>query len=996
MIQVGTTGRAVTAAVMLLAAHLSASGQGADPAAIPRQALFAQVKLHFERNDGQVASSYAYVARGQGYNLFLAADRASLRMESGREDARFNVRMQLVGARSVKPAGQYLLPGTTNYLKGRNPSDWVTGVPTFGRVAYRAVYPGIDLVYYGNRQRVQYDFVVAPGADPSRIAVRFEGVSNVSVAPNGDLLLATPAGVMRHAKPYAYQTIGGRQRPVLARYAIAAGGIVSFSVGRYDRTKTLVIDPVMYPVLEFSTFLGGAGDDGAQAVAVDASGNVYVASWTNSGNFPVTGSAYDGTINGNYDVAVSKISSNGKTLLYSTFIGGSGYDYASDIVLKGGNAIVVGDTDSTDFPVTGGALQGTNAGSADGFVLELSASGSALVASTYVGGSGYDTLRSVALDAATNNVAVTGWTNSPDYPTTAGAFQTAWAAGLPSSAFASVLQPSLGAFHFSSYLHGGAQEQYGTAVTVDNLGRVVVVGRTNSTTFPTTVGAYQTTIKGESDAFVTMFDASGASLVWSTLYGGLWTDGAEDVLIDPAGNVCFVGRADSNDLPLRGEEQAVNKGRKDAFFAAIEPGGSVLHWGTYFGGATDDIANSIVQDNAGYMYIVGETWSVDFPVTAGAYQSSRSGPSDAFVWKIQPTGAGVFTKYATYLGGTGNEGAVDVASDGNNLLFLTGWTNSTDYPTTPGVVQTTYGSGDEDGFLARFNLLTLPTTLWTIDRTGIITDDIYLRAYDLKRTHDNALLVGETINFKIDGTPVGSAVTNAGGDASLLWTITPGPVTRTITAEYPGNDPYEPSSATATLTSLTVTPKLFGVNREARITEYVVFKGWLWRPDNTGIPGRLITFKLDGTILGSDTTISTGRAQLGYTVADGAGAGDREIKVEWAGDAGFLPAVGINTLKVNPATPYIWVSPRTVPVGGTANLYALFRRLKDYAPQGGKTVYFKIDGTVVHTMATNSSGVASYLYPTVEPAGTYTIRCQFYGDAFVGDGYGEAPLTITP
>ncbi len=981
---------------MLLATHLSASGQGTGPAAVPRQANSAEVQLHFERNDGQAASAYSFIARGQGYNLLLASDRASLLMGAGKGDARSDMTMRLIGARSVKPIGQTQLPGRANYLTGRNPSDWVTNVPTFARVAYRSVYPGIDLVYYGNRQRVQYDFVVAPGADPSRIGVRFEGASRVSVAPNGELLLTTPVGVVRHAKPYAYQTVNGRQRAVPARYAVRSDGSVSFTVGGYDRGRTLVIDPVMYPVLEFSTFLGGAGDDGAQAVAVDASGNVYVASWTNSGNYPVAGPAYDPAINGNYDVAVTKIKPNGKTLVYSTFIGGAGFDFASDIVVKGGNAIVVGDTDSADFPVTGGAVQGANAGGADGFVLELNASGSALVASTYVGGSGYDTLRSVALDPATNRVAVTGWTNSPNYPTTPGAFQTTWPGGLPSSALATVLQPNLGSFHFSSYLHGTAQEQYGAGVTVDNLGRVVVVGRTNSTTFPTTVGAYQTAIKGEGDAFVTMFDASGGSLVWSTLYGGLWTDGAEDVLIDPAGNVCFVGRTDSNDIPLRGEEQAVNNGRKDAFFAAIEPGGAALHWGTYLGGSTDDMANSIVQDNAGFMYIVGETWSDDFPVTAGAYQAARSGPSDAFVWKIKPTGAGVFTQYATYLGGTGNEGAVDVASDGNNLLFLTGWTNSANYPTTPGVVQGTYGGGDEDGFLVRFNLLTLPTTLYTIDRVGIITDDIYLRAYDLKRTHDGMLLVGETVNFKIDGTLVGSAVTNAGGDAFLLWTITPGPATRTITAEYLGNDPYEPSSATATLTAQTVTPKLFGVNREARITGYVVFKGWLWRPDNTGIPGRLITFKLDGTLIGSDTTISTGRAQVGYTVAAGAGAGNRQIKVEWAGDAGFLPAVGINTLKVNPAAPYIWVSPRTVAVGGTAKLYALFRRLKDYAPQPGKTVDFKIDGTVVQTMVTNGSGVASYLYPTVEPAGTYTIRCEFYGDAFVDAGYGEATLTITP
>ncbi|MBM3496391.1 MAG: hypothetical protein FJX72_19030, partial [Armatimonadetes bacterium] len=679
------------------------------------------------------------------------------------------ITMRPVGSERVRPSGGTALPGKANYLRGPDPAAWVTDVPTFGKVTYRSVYPGIDLVYYGNRRQVQYDFVVAANADPTRIGVAFGGVSRVCLAPNGDLLLTTPAGQVRQAKPYAYQIVNGKQSPVSARFVVRSARTVGFELGRYDRSRTLIIDPIVYPVLEFSTFLGGSGDDGAQAVAVDASGNAYVASWTNSGNFPIKAGSYDTSINGNYDVVVSKISPDGKTLIYSTYLGGSGSDFSSDIVLKGGNAIVVGDTDSVDFPVTGGAVQGANAGGTDGFITELNATGTALVGSTYIGGAGYDTLRSVALIPATNRVAVTGWTNSSNYPTTVGAFQTTWPVGLPSSAFATVVEPALNAYVFSSYLHGNAQEQYGTGVAVDSLGRVVVVGRTNSATFPTTPGAFQTSVAGESDAFVTMFAAGGGSLVWSTLYGGLWTDGAEDVAIDSAGNVCFVGRADSNDLPMRGAYQGFNKGRKDAFFAAIEPGGAMIHWGTYFGGDKDDEAYTLTQDSDGFMYITGETRSVDFPVTAGAFQSARSGLGDAFVMKIKPTGAGVFLEYSTYLGGTGTEGSTGAACDGDNVLYVSGWTTSTNYPTTPGVVDPTYGGGDEDGFLARFDLKYLPTTHYTIDRVGIITDSTYLRAYDLKRTHDNVVLAGYTMEFKIDGTLVGTELTNAGGDASLLF-----------------------------------------------------------------------------------------------------------------------------------------------------------------------------------------------------------------------------------
>jgi hypothetical protein len=993
MMHVGTLSRAMTATALVLLALQGASGQAVSSAA-PRSAARAQVRLHFERNDGQAGSDFRYIARGQGYSLFLGADGASLALSNGRGANGAVVTMRPVGARSVRPTASDELSGKANYLIGRDRAAWLTDVPTYGRVTYRSVYPGIDLTYYGNHRRVQYDFVVAPNAVPGAIALAFDGAGRPSVDRNGDLLLSTAMGRLRHQKPYAYQVVNGRQSAVPARFAVRSNGTVGFELGRYDRSRTLIIDPIVYPILEWSTFLGGAGDDGAEAVAVDAAGNAYVASWTNSGNFPTKPGSYDTSINGNYDVAVTKISPDGTTLIYSTFIGGAGSDFASDIVLKGGNAIVVGDTDSANFPVTPGAVQGANAGGADGFVTELNAAGTALVASTYVGGSGYDTLRSVALVSGTNQVAVTGWTNSSNYPTTAGAFQTAWPAGLPSSAFATVVQPGLNAFLFSSYLHGNAQEQYGTGVAVDNLGRVAVVGRTNSATFPTTPGAFQTSVVGESDAFVTLFAAAGNSLVWSTLYGGLWTDGAEDVAIDAAGNVCFVGRADSNDLPMRGAYQGANMGGKDAFFAAIEPGGAMIHWGTYFGGAKDDEAYTLTLGNAGFMYITGETRSANFPVTAGAFQSARSGLGDAFVMKIKPTGGGVLLEYSTYLGGTGTEGSTGAACDGSNILYVSGWTTSANYPTTPGVLDTTFNGGDEDGFLARFNLVYLPTTHYTIDRSGIITEPVYLRAYDLKRTHDGAFLAGQTIDFKIEGTSVGTAVTNAHGDASLLWNITAGPASRTITTEFAGNDPYLPSTANATLTSSTMVPKLFGVDRTARITAYVVFKSWLWRTDNTGIPGRLLTFKLDGTPIGSDTTISSGRAQLGYTVVNGAGAGIRQIQTDWAGDAGYSAASCLNKLTVQQATPHIWVNPRSVPLGGTASLYALFRRLSDYQAQVGKSVDFKVDGTLVQTVVTKGSGVAQYSYVTVEPVGGHTIRCQFAGDAFVDAGYGEAALTI--
>jgi YD repeat-containing protein len=290
-----------------------------------------------------------------------------------------------------------------------------------------------------------------------------------------------------------------------------------------------------------------------------------------------------------------------------------------------------------------------------------------------------------------------------------------------------------------------------------------------------------------------------------------------------------------------------------------------------------------------------------------------------------------------------------------------------------------------------------PTTLYTIDRSGTITTNTILRQFDLMRTTDNALLAGRTITFKIDGTSVGTGVTNAGGDSTLTWTISNGPASRTILAEFAGDASHTGSSGTATLTALTWQTKMGGVNREGRITAYRILKAWLWKMDNSPVAGKSIAFKLDGTLLGADNTRPSGLAQVGYTIADGAGAGVRTILAEWAGDGGYVASSCTNTLTVSKASPYIWVMPRSVPVGGVARMYAYFRRLADYQKQEGKTVSFKVDGTWIADVVTLSgadAGIARYNYTTVEPAGAHTMRCEFAGDAWVDAGYGEANLTI--
>lgn len=289
------------------------------------------------------------------------------------------------------------------------------------------------------------------------------------------------------------------------------------------------------------------------------------------------------------------------------------------------------------------------------------------------------------------------------------------------------------------------------------------------------------------------------------------------------------------------------------------------------------------------------------------------------------------------------------------------------------------------------------TTHWTMDRVGTITELVILRQFDLASVPGGVMLSGKTVQYSVEGTVVGSGVTNAGGDSTLNWIITDGPATRTIATEFAGDTAYLGSAAQATLTAETHATKMYGIDRDGPITAYRILKAWLYRLDSTPVVGKTIAFSLDGTPLGTDPTRSTGLAQVGYTIADGTGAGIRTIQASWGGDGGYLPSSCTNTLTVTKATPYIWVMPRSVPVGGVARLYAYFRRLADYQKQEGKTVTFRVDGTWVADVLTGTgadAGIARFNYTVVETPGAHTIRCEFGGDAWVSAGYGEAGLTI--
>ena len=548
---------------------------------------YGKLPLSFEANRGQTDPVVDFVARGSGYTLFLAASEAVLylrtaahlpvahaRGESEDMSRRTGsvLRMQLLGAQTAMALASDELPGKVNFFIGNDPSRWRTQIPTYAKIVYPEVYPGIDLVYYGDQGRLEYDFIVKPGADPAAIALSYAGTDEIRLDANGDLVLRLDDEEIRQTRPVAYQDVGGTRQEVTAAYRLGEHGDVGFDVGAYDRSAPLVIDPV----LTYSTYLGGAGDDQGFGIAVDSSGSAYVTGVTGSTNFPTLG-AFQPTFAGGIDAFVSKLNATGSALVYSTYLGGSDDDEGLGIAVDAsGSAYVTGFTGSTNFPTTAGAFQPTLAGGPDAFVTKLNPAGSApLLYSTYLGGSNIDGGFGIAVDSS-GSAYVTGDTASTNFPTL-GAFQPTFGTVSCSNppvcfdAFVTKLNPAGSALVYSSYL-GGSDNDEGRGIAVDSSGSAYVTGFTLSTNFPTT-GAFQPSLAGRVDAFVTKLNPAGSALVYSTYLGGSAADAAFGIAVDAAGSAYLTGQTDSTNFPTtkRAFQKAHAGGQFDAFVAKILP-----------------------------------------------------------------------------------------------------------------------------------------------------------------------------------------------------------------------------------------------------------------------------------------------------------------------------------------------------------------------------------------------------------------------------------------
>ncbi|MBI3664734.1 MAG: SBBP repeat-containing protein, partial [Acidobacteria bacterium] len=693
----------------------------------------------FEPNWGQAAPQVRFLARTAAYNVFLTDTEAVL-VVSGRRPSfagclkaecrsapadhqGMSIRMKLVGAHMPQTVGgRHTTGGASNYFIGNDPKRWRTDIPHYTKVEYRGIYPGVDLVYYGNRGSLEYDFIVNPGASSGLIRLAFEGADSVRMEGSHEVVAETRLGKLRLSRPRIFQFVEG-QRVELAGSYVMKNAQVSFAIAEFDRTRPLIIDPT----LSYSSYLGGSDSDNALALALDSSGNFYVAGETRSIDFPTTPGPFQADpdpFNG-FDAFITKFSPAGQ-VVYSSYFGGGlavGYQSTADgaagiAVDTSGNAYVVGSTWSINFPTTPGAFQPQKNYNIDAFVLKLNPAGNALLYSTYLGGFENDAGLAIAIDGA-GSAYVTGWTAANwNFPVTPGAFQTHQ--NVYRAAFVTKFSPDGSSLVYSTFLTGHL-DQRGLGIAVDGSGSAYVTGWTNSNDFPTTPGAYKVVRQGsDEDVFVTKLNADGTAPVYSTLLGA--DEEGWGVAIAPDGAAVVTGWTLSCSFPVtpgafRTTSPCVELD-KEVFLTKIDPAGSALVYSTYFGGRGSEEPRALVLDNAGRPCLTGWTNSSDFPTTPDRLQGVLSGPTDAFV--MQLSGDGKSLVFSSYLGGNGSDEGWDLAVDAGGNFYLVGFTESSDFPITSGASQGSIG-GPRDGFVAKI-VSGAASTFTTVSAASFLTN----------------------------------------------------------------------------------------------------------------------------------------------------------------------------------------------------------------------------------------------------------------------------------
>ena len=675
-------------------------------------ATYGKLPLAFVENRGQEEKRVRYSARGDGFAFFFTAGDVvmALRKEGARAPGA-SLALRFLGR---NPQGtleaEDRAPGEVNYLRGNDSSGFHTHVARYGTVVYRDLWPRIDLAVRGAEGKLKYEFRVHPGGRPGDIRLDYAGASAVALAADGSLSIHTPIGVLADDAPVAWQEIDGARVAVASRYVVkpARGAVheVGFALGGQVRAdRELVIDPS----LAYATFIGGQSDDAGGAMTVDTAGNVYLIGTTLSSDCPTTAGAFDRTIAGPRDIFVTKLNPTGTALVYSTFLGGI----------------------ATPVP----------AGGADEF----------------------EAGRGIAVDAA-GNAYITGQTTASDFPTTPGAFQRSLHVATfdATDAWIAKLNPSGSALVYSSFL-GGFDIDDALAIAIDAAGNAYVAGETGSTDFPTTAGAFDRTINGEFDTYILKMNPTGSALVYSTFLGGEFVDLPSAIQVDGAGNAIVVGSTRSTTYPTTAAAfDTTPNGMFDVYVTKLNASGSGLVFSTLIGGSDMDGPGGFVRDAAGNLYIAGGTVSANFPTTAGALRTTRSGPSDGFVLALSPTGTALV--FSTFIGGSDSDSTSGVALDAAGNVWVAGTTSSLDYPVTADALQGVHRGGITDAVITELSPAG-SAILYSTFYGGTQPDPTGALAFD---GSGNLYVMGHTFSADFP-TTAGAFDRTFAGNAGIFW-----------------------------------------------------------------------------------------------------------------------------------------------------------------------------------------------------------------------------------
>jgi uncharacterized repeat protein (TIGR01451 family) len=730
---------------------------------------FGKLPLHFEANTGQSDAYVKFLSRTGGYTLFLTPTEAVLsvvvrpnaetatystsssrrapesRMSSNSLDSGLRqndelsetgpvedketkneasvLRLRWLNANpNPKITGAEPQLGKSTYFHGNDSAKWRSNVTHYGKVHYKTVYPGIDLVYYGNQSKIEFDFVVAPGADPGQIRLAIDGARNIRLDSDGNLILATANGNLFQQAPVIYQEIEGKRVPIEGQYVLHENNDVSFQVAAYDPDQALVIDPILQ-----STYLGGSGDDQTYALAIHpVSGDVYVGGYTTSTDFPAVAGGPDTAYGAPSEAFIARLNASLTTLIQATYLGGSSTEKVTAIAVHPGtgDVYVAGDTSSLDFPGTAGGA-GPTANGTGAFVARLNAGLTTLTQAAHLTGSLPDYAYAIAIHPVSGDVYVAGETQSSDFPGIAGGADTTFTGAY--EAFVARLNSALTSLTQATFL-GGINEDRINAIAIHPAsGDVYVAGQTGSGDFPGVAGGADTTFGGTYEVFVARLNSALTSLTQATFLGGSDNDFLTALAIHPvSGDIYVAGFTSSVDFPgIAGGADTTFGGSQEAFVARLNSALTSLTQATYLGGSANDTGRALViHPVSGDVYIAGNTDSSDFPGIASGADTTFGGTQEGFVARLNS--ALTSLTQATFLGGTD----VDIAyaltvHPVSGEVYVAGASASNDFPGVTGGAQPAY-AGTQDAFVTRLTaelafLVPVTSDLWDISQGATVT-----------------------------------------------------------------------------------------------------------------------------------------------------------------------------------------------------------------------------------------------------------------------------------